>query len=369
MNKAESCKSNYFDKQTPLKFAIILAFVSIYLINRSEEWFSFNIAFDSVLAILLISLLAVSIALNGIDEKFSIFYLLIFLSSLISFVFGGIFNIHWLYLIICVEIIRLNVLFVGWSLQILCGVVFIAILIQVSIFRFEDGRPVLSIGDPNYSAYYLFIFMIFAYSSGRNIITAVLIAILFLSLSRTAFVSIILFSLSCVAHRYFNLSIKLNKWFYLSLIILGPIIYSLLFIYSGIDINTNYSSDVDRLTNFADQSNVDRSLANIYFVEYIIEYPFHLFSGIEINNYTEIVFRNTPHASVYALIFNYGLFYFASVLASIICVVGLVNTRFSVSIFAAALLPWMIFLGGVLFGPQVIFLGLILNSFRAKFDA
>lgn len=358
----------YFDKFSPLRGAVFLSIVSIYFTNRSPEWSSFNAIGDVFLTVLMLVLLFWSFSVNRILKNFFIIYVIIIGASAISFLFSGIFNIHWLYLVICLEIIRLNIVFTGRSLHLVCVLGFLAILIQVSIFRFDDGRPVLSIGDPNYSAYYVFIFLLFAHASRKPLMESVLIAIMLLSLSRTAFIALILFGAYVFLRNYYNCYPKINKWIYFCMVLLGPIFYSLIFVWSGIDIDIAYTSDVNRLTSFADQSNMDRSLANINFFEYIYNNPISIVSGVDIDYYTNNIFRNAPHASVYALIFNYGIFYMLSVFLAVIMIIRSVDNKFSISMLGASLLPWMIFLGGVLFGPQIIFLGLILNSLKIRYD-
>jgi len=230
------------------------------------------------------------------------------------------------------------------------------------IYSTIDGRPVLSIGDPNYSSYFIAILISLAFLYGKRLMALFLIILGMLIISRV----FVMWGLTFFGLIFFKKMLRkiprLNGFGYLIIIVLVPILFSYIFIENVSEQSATYISDYSRLTNFTDKSNFDRALANLFYLDYVSNNPVELISGTNIDEYLMNIFYNTPHASVYATIFNYGiLFLVAEICLFKLYIKSWFDNYFCYTFFISWLI-WQCFLGGVLFGPQIILLAIIVNK-------
>ena len=341
---------------------IILAFFSCYFLDRSKELSEIMRTVDSIVALLLVILLLIHFEKNKITMSLAIGYLILFASIIPGLFLNNLFNIHWLYAIIAFEIIRTEFNPTGRGYNWVLYLTFLFIIIQMALLRSSDGRPVLSIEDANYSAYYLSIFAALLIYSNKIILSIIVIILSCFTLSRAFFLATILFISIYAIKKIFKIRLVANGWITLIVLIFIPIVFStiyLLLVPEAIDVNTY---DYQKLFSYKDQSNIDRSIANIIFINYITENPMSIMSGLNIERYTNEVFHNSPHTSAYQIIFNYGLLYLIALFLLLYSFRKRIFLSFHSRAFISALLCWMLFLGGVLYGPQTIILALIINK-------
>jgi len=346
-----------------LLFATLLSFFSVFFINREEINVDFNRYIDISIAAILLMIFLTMVVLKKIPKKYLILYGLIFLTTLPPLFINGLFNIHWLYLIFFFEILRTKYLPSKVGLNTICILSLISALIQMYIFRAADARPVLSMGDPNYSSYYMMLLLSILYYSHLKLLFIISSIITGLMISRTFYVWLFTFIvLNLIKKIISKYDFIKSRLIFLFAIFLLPVVLSLVFLELNPDPSVIYTSNYSRIFEYTDKSNIDRSLATINYIVHSYRELHTIFSGNIISEYTETVFYNTPHVSVYQTIFNYGiLFLFLELyIFNIFFKINIFNDDFF--IFIISLTIWMIFLGGVLFGPQLIILAIIMNK-------
>lgn len=242
----------------------------------------------------------------------------------------------------------------------------ISILIQFILFKSPDGRHVLSYIDPNYSGYCVFSLILFSWYNKNYKISLLLTLIGCLLLSRAFYIAIIVFFFFIKFKKISSIFSKIPYSIYIITAYAGLFILSVLFVakYQGTDIvNQRGSKDV---TEFVDQSNLDRFMANTIFVTQLIQYPDEYLTGKDLSDYTRNVFINSPHNSLGQLILNYG-YMFAIFYILLFCYLIEYFRKNSINFFPAfcSLLIYTIFLGGGIFGIPVIWWSYI---YKASFQ-
>ena len=344
-------------------FVLILAFTSCYLINRSGLYADLAKYIDIfIAALLVIFILFDTFVSSKIPKFFFIIYLMLIASIIPPLLLRGFFNVHWVYVIFFSEIVRLRYL---PNMKMLNWIIFfclISIVIQMMLYHTIDGRPVLSIGDPNYSSYYIAILISLSFMYGKKLMAFIFSLLGMLMISRVFTIWGLIFFGLIFFYKVLHKMPRLNSLAYLIILVCGPLLFSYIFIQNIPEPSVTYISDYSRLSTFTDKSNFDRALANIYYIGYVFDSPMSLITGVDVNDYTENIFYNTPHASIYATVFNYGiLFLIAEMYLFKKNISSWIDNYFCYA-FLISWLIWQCFLGGVLFGPQIIILGVIINK-------
>lgn len=345
----------------------LLTLISLFFLNNdrtSSNEYTLNIilSFFTFIFLLIILFLIFSGAYK-VNKKISIYIFACLLCVCMVFFFRYYIVVHWIYLLISLYVVlskkqlSKSVLFVTILLS--CG----SIIYQLSIYRFFDGRPVLSYIDPNYSSYYIFCLFLFAWLSGYKKISILLIFCGFMTLSRNYFLAVIIFLL-------FN-NLKVLKSFilyfnYTHILFIGYLfllLFSLWFlsIFSD-DVRIANNSTEKDITVVVDQSNLDRFAANILFIDDLYHNVKKYMWGINLDDYTNKVFRNSPHNSLLQLVLNYGIFF--TVFYFLIFSYILKQYHRSIKFIPAymSLLMYFLLLGGGIYGIQVIWLSFIYKA-------
>jgi hypothetical protein len=127
------------------------------------------------------------------------------------------------------------------------------------------------------------------------------------------------------------------------------------------EINIDLNRDAMRLTSsYLDASNRDRFTANELFIKDIIQHPTRYLFGISLEQYTKLVFINSPHNIIGQLILNYGIFF---ALFYFILLYRIIKPFFSVGneFILYPTLVYLLFLGGVWMGISLIFYVILLK--------
>ena len=338
--------------------------VSVYVIPRAEEYSNFSIYFDSLIAVIYFLIFTVNYSIK--NTKFNLEYSIL-LFSIFLLPFGSkIFNVHWIYILLF-SIISFSKIKIPKNLQYF-SIFFLLIIITFQLLTYSsyDGRPTLSFGDPNYTAYYLTILFFLFQSFGITRFCYIFLLLATLTISRVFFISVFIYIILNIFNNFkftktINFFAKISPF----IVVFAPIIYSYFYLILIGDPTINYQSGYERLLDINDKSNSDRALANLYYIDYLIENPLHIITGVDFYTYVPEIFYNTPHNSLMATSFNYGILYFLAAL-SIFCKTYIFSRKtVSINIFILSMLPWMIFLGGVFFGPQLIIIGFIINNLNS----
>lgn len=351
----------------------IITIVALYLLNNNRKDPINLVVLNSLLAFF--SLLFVALlpkCIQSLRRKnfsildFTLLYIVVS-SVLLTFLFRQFVNVHFIYLIIATVVIKSHLTIRRPLLRFIVVVVLISILIQLMVFRANDGRVVLSYFDPNYSAMMIFLFGAFVHYSFSKKLALFIFSLGLITLSRNYILVIVIFYL-CIylnSNRFFHKIFRfLVRPEVVLLTITGlPLLINVVFL-ANFDVNnTVVLTSENKLTGgIADRSNFDRSLANILFIQDLINYPGKYMFGIDTKNYTETIFRNTPHHSFFQLIINYGLLFSIPYifvflrLAHSSCNLEPSKIPFYISCFM-----YMMILGGLIYGITLIFLCFILK--------
>lgn len=179
-----------------------------------------------------------------------------------------------------------------------------------------DNRSYLkSIGDPNYSGYYLFLWTCLAFIEKRFFIVAFIVGICLKTYSRNYFLAVLVFLILNIKiiSRFittFFQKYKITFW-KLSIISLLAIIAFGYFFMKKIDVDqlakvNNMKSYSDRFSSIADGSNYYRFYANDVFIKEIKKnYRKYLF-GYDDIKYKHSIF-NVPHNAFLLGVLRYGI--------------------------------------------------------------
>ena len=342
----------------------LIVILSCYFVDRSFTFKDVAKYVDLIFYAILVIINLIFFIINGVSRYDFKYFVLIFLSLIPPLFFRGYLNFHWLYVVVFFIVLRISYTPSNKFMTIILFLCLISVAVQMYVYKSSDGRPTLSIEDPNYSSYFVAILMMLSLAYNKKFIFISLTLLATLMISRVFFLWLSFFMGLYFLRSYFNKLPRISSFLYFIIIIFVPIFFSLAFVYFVPEISVIYSSDYSRLTSISDKSNLDRALANLYYINSIFESPVNLFSGFDFESYTENIFYNTPHASIYSTLFNYGIFF---VLIEIFLFKKYFRkiTKYYLSYaFMISWIVWQCFLGGVLFGPQIILLAIIINSFN-----
>lgn len=181
----------------------------------------------------------------------------------------------------------------------------------------------------------------------------VLIILTLFLLSRTYMLCVAFFIILTFFWRNKLLSKKIGAAFPLVFLIL---VTSLTIVVSlGIDTDSfvsNVGNDKERISELNDASNKARIIALHTFVDYLLAFPESAFLPTTIEDYQDIYNGvPTPHNSLLAIIFNYGI----PISIIYLYYIGSVFNRLGIARnFFVAFTPYFILLGGVIYGPTLI---------------
>lgn len=343
-----------------------LTLISLFFLNNdrtssNENLLNIILSFFTFIFILLLFALLFN-NLYKTDKKVRIYILMCLLCCFTVLLIRSYVIIHWVYLLISLYVAKTDCHLNRKLVKVSIFLSFCSILMQLAYFRFFDGRPVLSYIDPNYSGYCIFCLFLFSWYSNCRKIAICLILCGLLTLSRNFILAILIF---LVVEKISVVRMFILRFSYMKILLLG---YIVLFIISSLYIarfadmaleNATMEKDV---TQMIDRSNLDRFTANILFIEDISENVTKYLWGLDLETYTNNVFRNAPHNSLLQLILNYGLFF--SIFY--ICILSYIFRQYRkaprfVGAYAA-LLAYFLLLGGGIYGIQVIWISFIYKS-------
>ena len=350
-----------------------LCFFSLFILNNNRKDPSNLVILNSLLTLFtLVFIVLLPIGLNYILKwRLSVVHLflisLLVLSAILCFISRQYIIVHWLYLLIYLlfltgdKAIELSKP-LKMCVSILC---FTSMVVQLFIFDL-DGRPVLSYIDTNYSSMMIFLFGMFCFYKVDKKLAICVLALGIITLSRAYLLVVFCFVLLTLLQRN-NTIEKMMLYF------TKPIVSFLLIVSLPLAINfyfvANHSVE-DLVVNTAetklsgsmvDRSNFDRSMASVMFVTEVILAPQKYMFGVNLDNYLENIFRNSPHHSILQMMLNYGwaftipysLLFFS--LARHACRLNKKLLPFYLSYFI-----YLMTLGGGIFGMPVVLLAFIL---------
>lgn len=345
----------------------LLTFVSLFMLNNdrtssNEDILNLILSFFTIVFVFILGVL-VFFNILKIERKLTIYIALcLFCGFLVVFIRSYII-VHWIYLLISLYIVNSKEQLNASILKVTVYLAFSSVLFQLSVFRFFDGRPVLSYIDPNYSSYYIFCLFLFCWFSGFRKIALCLIFCGFMTLSRTYILAVISFTMVYKIRYLKNFFSRFN---FSVLLILGHLflfVISLIYIAKYTE-NTIDSTDMKEknVTQLMDRSNMDRFTANILFIDDFSNDMKKYFWGIDLEIYTKNVFRNSPHNSLLQLVLNYGLFFTTFYFIVFSFILNKYHTSFNFTAAYIALLVYFLLLGGGIYGIQTIWLSFIYKS-------
>lgn len=367
-----------FGKINYYSIIFILTTIALFILNNDRKDPENLLILNSLLAfftLIFIALIPKCIqSINRQNSKTEIFtaydfipFYIIATAVLLTLVVREYVVIHFIYLIIAAIIIKSKLTISRQLIKFTVMIVLISIAIQLAIFRAYDGRFVLSHLDPNYSGMMLFLFSSFVHYSLSKRLAFLVFLMGFIFLSRNYLLVVAIFYLclflnsNAFFHRLFKLLIR--PAFVFLFVTLLPLLINLFFI-SNFDIyNTEILTLENKFTTLQDRSSLDRSLANILFIDNLVNFPSKYILGTDTKMYVQEIFRNTPHHSFLALIINYGLIfsipyiYYFLHLAHNAC--KLDNSKVP---FYIACMFYMMILGGLIWGFTLIFLSFVLKE-------
>lgn len=346
----------------------LLSVFSLYILNNNRKDPDNLIVLNSVLS--LISLLFIALIpfvcsrLKKDDFPLvdTVLIYIMIASVIATFFYRGFVNVHIVYLIIAFVVVKSKLRLSPSIIKSSILVSIFSILIQLFIFRANDGRIVLSYFDPNYSGMMIFLLGSFVYFNLSKGLALFVFCSGLLTLSRNFMLVVIVFYLLSFLHnkiifnKLLGFLIKPSVAFFI--VIATPLVINYYFI-ANFDVTNTVALTMDnKLTGgIADRSNLDRSLANILFIRDLIDNPSKYLFGTDAKIYTEMIFRNTPHHSFFQLVINYGLlfsipFIFVFLrLAYSACKLDSNKVPFYISLFL-----YMMVLGGLIYGLTLIYL-------------
>lgn len=301
--------------KTIVNYAFISTFISIFILNNNNNSTNYFITrvINLVLTLLLLCMLTLSL-IKGFSLKVRTYLLILFLVSSVMVVLAlrKYMIFHWIYLIFIIYYSKIEIELNEKIKRIIILTSFASISFQMFTNNFLGYIPVLSWQDPNYSAYYLFMFFLFTKRNNYKIISYVTLSFGFLTLSRTYILAVIIYLIIDKSHnvRNFITKFKLNSFYKLSFISIVFVLFVGNYFLSNVGdiINVN-DRTFDRITNINDASNQFRFIANNKFIEALINNPSKFLFGVDKETYQSSFFINTPHNSFLALITNYGMLF------------------------------------------------------------
>jgi hypothetical protein len=349
----------------------ILTVIGLFLLNwdktneKNEQILLWSVRGITSLYILILFLLVTIKRLAFSRNEFFVGLCILFLATIVG-VIGGFNAIQFMLLpfFLCTALyvtksdMRLNHHVINVSLVL----IFISFIIQFSIFRFQN-RPMLSIGDPNYSGYFIFCVYLFCRKVGRKKMSYLFLILGAITLSRAFLLAFFVYLLLS----YFK---KWQKPFKKMGFAITLILSNVILLVMGHFFIVSFSKerqqeieirrDLSEIFSYKDDSNYHRFLANKSFWEDVLKNPKKNLYGRKQEEYNENVFPTIPHNTVFQVLVEYGILVGTLYLLCLFYLFRLnyndTNIPYTISI-----LIYFLFLGGAVFGLLLVFLFIILG--------
>jgi hypothetical protein len=354
----------------------VIVAVALYFLNNNRtsafnEALLNNILSAFTLVIIVLVVLGYLYGFIKIDNTDAILITGLIVSVLLTIFFRKYVSVHFVYLLAGYYVVRSGVQLNAFLLKVLLYAIFASICLQLAILRF-DGRPVLTYNDPNYSGFYIFIFFLLSFKKGYLKLAIIIGVLGFLTLSRNYLLAISTFTI-CSTGIMKTVISKLRLLNFYAIFIIGvtvPLLVGAYFLQNiaGNYQNANngiYDNTSSRLLDFKDRSNEDRFLANALFLADFGTNTKRYIWGRDLKTYIDNVFMNSPHNSFFQLILNYGIVFAFFYLLLFGKIINQCMIRENIP-YLFSMLIYFTFLGGGIYGIQVIFIFFILNEKQAK---
>lgn len=236
----------------------------------------------------------------------------------------------------------------------------ISVCIQMLFLRDFNGTPVLSVLDPNYSGFYIFIL----YLSLDKLKSNLKYLAIFLGLLTFSRVFILAFLIYIIVKNVkitkFLQSRKLNNFFLIAILSCTILIGFSYYFVNNVQVNAQPFS-IKKLYTFNDPSNMSRFQANTYFIDALInDGNFRLFGEDNIVEYQIKIYKNIPHNNFLDGIRRYGLLLYTIVFLCIGMVINKLFYNKNIPIIVS-MFSYYTFLGGLTYGYKIILLIFVLQ--------
>lgn len=198
----------------------------------------------------------------------------------------------------------------------------VGIVYQLMTHKHNLGVNVLSVGDPNFSAYIMLLFFMFSWKNRYLIGVILSIVCNFIFLSRAGFLGLLIFILIGLGEtKIANIFLKKVKSLFPKRIPILPIVLILnfsLIVYSISYVENKSLDDVSanterqnlsRLSNVEDQSNYARWLGNKQITEFLMENQQVFLFGVQEKDIVKLKKLKAAHNSFLHNILFFGIFY------------------------------------------------------------
>jgi len=341
----------------------ILTVIGLFFVNRdpNEEIWIISVRMISFAYILILILLLLSLRLHFSHKELIIIMFLFVVSVLISFA-GSRGILHFallaIYMGVAFFVVKrkasLNKRMVNISLLL----IFISFVIQLSTFRFH-ARPVLSIIDPNFSGFYIFLVFLLCRKMNMKMMSYVFLFMGALTLSRNFYLAVFVFFLFTHMKKLCFFFLKLK---FVNVVIFSHVALLIMGFYFVLtfDDQIYYDQTLSRIAQVEDRANFYRFSANIFFWHDLLNSPFDSFYGREVEEYAENVFAVVPHNVLFKTIMSYGLFVG---IVYLLCMFYLFKLNYSVMNmpYIISLLMYFLFLGAGAVNLDLVFIFIILS--------
>lgn len=293
----------------------LLILFSVYFLNNSptDQSILYTKLFNLAVSALVLFMLLYGAVFLELKSKVIDFFVIANLLVVViaTYLTRGYVNFHWIYLFFAYFYFKNNnSIHINRTFNVVVLLAaFFASLFWMYNTRFYDGRPVTNWFDPNYSGFYVFVLFLLLWYSNLKFFSLIILFSGFLLLSRSYYLSVLIFFLLVNINLFREVFFKFKLNHFLVMVFIG-----LCFL---IPIEKYFTSHESRLASMsdksvlvvADASNQDRFTANVLFKEDLLESFLDYQFGMDVEEYTDRVFRNTPHNAFYALIINYGVYF------------------------------------------------------------
>lgn len=289
-----------------LNFLIVSTYIFVYFLPL--RGFIYDTVIFIYYGILIICSLIISF--NNFKMNLKSYYVFIFFILFITYRFftmGDIESLNIMFTIYIALFITSHEYEISNKIaKLLTYLSFISIILQMMFFR-NLGRPVLSIIDPNYSGFY--IFLVFVSLDKMNSKFKYLSIILgFLTFSRVFILALLLYHLFKSKRIIsFVYKVKFSSFHSLSIVsCIALMLFSCYFVNNVTIVAEQYS--ISRLYKLNDPSNMSRFVANIRFFKALHDdKKFLLLGEKDIEIYKKKFYKNIPHNNFFEGIRRYGL--------------------------------------------------------------
>lgn len=304
----------------------------------------------------------------GKDRVTNIFFIIFSLFSFIAFFYNP--NIQWLniyFQLLCFTIILNNYHYTpnilpNWLLFISV----VGILVQLLVNKTWDYRAfLLSRPDPNYTGYYILLIAILCDVNKRFKAGYCVAALGVFTLSKSYILCIgsyyLLSRFSFLSKKIMAIIKKFHINFFIIVLISFLLVLYVSYNFVSIDpsdLDGGYKHATDKLFSFKNGSNMERTMANLIFLEFVLANPKFLILGIDFEYYLNNIFQ-VPHNAILLGVLRYGLVFFIY-----LCVYSrIISSRImnNIPILIPVVLNIM-FLGLGINGIDIILLAIVLAS-------